>query len=150
MGAIYFQGLQPSSGHLFLLIWDELEIWLKSQKPKLEKRTLFFRFDRYCAQKKICQVRARSPYMQTTWADKPHFLLLQTSLSLTNMTFLCHLLGLTNSPSALKPCLARGLILLYSSCVQTFLQEGGVVHKGLNFPKRFTNLLSGSMSLILN
>ena len=45
MGAIYFQGLKPSSGHLFLLIWDELEIWLKSQnveKPKLEKGLYFF------------------------------------------------------------------------------------------------------------
>ena len=36
----------------FLLIWDELEIWLKVKlqnvkKPKLEKRTLFFRFDQY-------------------------------------------------------------------------------------------------------
>ena len=26
----------------------------------------------------------------------------------------------------------------------------GVAHKGLDSPKRFTNLLSGSMSLILN
>ena len=38
----------------------------------------------------------------------------------------------------------------YAMKMLSALQLYGAAHKGLNSPKRFTNLLSGSMSLILN